>query len=100
MGGGGGQSVSFLKQVMSCYCVADPGCLFRLPGPNFSSRKYDPGCFIADPDPVPHPDPDFNPSRIQESKRHRIPDPDLQHWSCNPCFKKNSMVSPTLKIKS
>ncbi len=32
------------------------------------------GLFFADPDP------DFYPSRIQGSKRHRIPDPDPQHW--------------------
>jgi hypothetical protein len=26
------------------------------------------------------PDPDFSPSRIQTSKKHRILDPDPQHW--------------------
>jgi hypothetical protein len=26
------------------------------------------------------PDPDFVPSRIQRSKKHRIPDPETQHW--------------------
>ncbi len=36
-----------------------------------SSRKYDPGCSSR----IPDPDPDFCPSRIQGSKRHRIPDP-------------------------
>ncbi len=45
-----------------------------------SSRKYDPGCssWILDPFPdfLPLPDPG---SRIQWSKRHRIPDPDPQH---------------------
>ncbi len=46
-----------------------------------SSRKYDPGCSSRTPDP----DADFLPipgpgSRIQGSKRHRIPDPDPQHW--------------------
>ncbi len=29
---------------------------------------------------IPDPDPDFNPSWIQRSKRHRTPDPDPQHW--------------------
>ncbi len=54
-----------------------------------SSRKYDPGCSSR----IPDPDADFLPitdpgsrgqkgigSRIQGSKRHRIPDPDQQHW--------------------
>ncbi len=36
--------------------VPDPWCLSRIP------------------------DPDFSGSRIQGSKRHRIPDPDPQHW--------------------
>jgi hypothetical protein len=36
-----------------------------------SSRKYDPGCSSR----IPDPDADFYPSRIQGSKRHRIPDP-------------------------
>jgi hypothetical protein len=45
-----------------------------------SSRKYDLGCSsrISDPDPDFLPIPDLG-SRIQGSKRHRIPDPDLQH---------------------
>ncbi len=80
--------------------VADPGMFFRIPDPTFfhpgsesrirfkefkyfnpkkwflSSRKYDPGCSVR----IPDPDPDFvHPSRIQWSKRHRIPDP--QHCS-------------------
>jgi hypothetical protein len=41
-----------------------------------SSRKYDPGCSSR----IPDPDADFHPSRILESKRHRIPDPDPQNW--------------------
>ncbi len=40
-----------------------------------STRKYDPGCSSR----IPDPDADFYPSRIQGSKRHRIPDPDPQH---------------------
>ncbi len=44
-----------------------------------STRKYDPGCSSRIPDPdadfLPIPDPR---SRIQGSKRRRIPDP--QHW--------------------
>jgi hypothetical protein len=42
-----------------------------------SSRKYDSGCLSHDPDPgslfFTRPGP-----RVQESKRHQIPDP--QHW--------------------
>jgi hypothetical protein len=34
----------------------------------------DPGCFIPDPDPT------IAPSRIRGVKKHRIPDPDPQHW--------------------
>jgi hypothetical protein len=52
-----------------------------------SSGKYDPGCssrirmlnFL----PIPDPDAELSThpgSRIQGSKRHRIPDPDPQHW--------------------
>ncbi len=44
-----------------------------------SSRKYDPGCSSRIPDTdadfLPIPDP-----RSRGSKRHRIPDPDPQHW--------------------
>jgi len=45
---------------MDLCSVADPGCLSRIP------------------------DPDFYPSRIQGSKstQSRIPDPDPQHWIC------------------
>ncbi len=36
---------------------------------------WDPGSEIRDPEkPIPYP------SRIQGSKRHRIPEPDQQHW--------------------
>ncbi len=86
------------------YC-ADPGCLsrirlFSIPDPNFfhpgsrihikefkyfspkncilSSRKYDPGCSSRIRILV------FYPSRIQWSKRHRIPDPDPQNTVRNP----------------
>ncbi len=38
------------------------------------SRKYDPGCSSRIRTLT------FYPFRIQGSKRHRIPDPDLQHW--------------------
>jgi hypothetical protein len=61
--------------------VPDPGSAskFQLFNPKkwfLSSRKYDPGCssrirML-----------NFYPSRIQGSKRHRIPDPDPQHWCC------------------
>ncbi len=63
-----------------------------------SSRKYDKGCSSR----IPDPDADFLPiadpgsrgqkgteSRIQGSKRHRIPDPDPQH--CRK-FKKLTLV--------
>ncbi len=40
-----------------------------------SSKKYDPGCSSRIQILT------FYPSRIQGSKRHRIPDPDPQHWS-------------------
>ncbi len=64
--------------------VADPGCLsririFSIPDPHQriyvfypKNRKISSGLFILDPD--------FLPVRIQGSKRHRIPDPDPQHW--------------------
>jgi hypothetical protein len=40
---------------------------------SLSSKKY--GFGIRDPEKT------YSRSRIQGSKRHRIPDPDLQHWS-------------------
>jgi hypothetical protein len=85
--------------------VADPGCLsrirlFSIPDPNclhpgsririkefkyfnppkkpkkwfLSSRKYDTGCSSRIRMLI------FYPSRIQGPKRHRIPDPEPQHW--------------------
>jgi hypothetical protein len=86
---------------------ADPGCLSRLPDPNFSNpdpestvkKISDPGsgsasknlgifnpknCFYALGNMIRDVHPGsrifiFSPSRISESKRHRIPDPDPQH---------------------
>ncbi len=46
---------------------------------------WDPGSEIQDPEKT------YSGSRIQGSKRHRIPDPDPQHWPliCTICFKIN-----------
>jgi hypothetical protein len=89
---------------------ADPGCLSRIPDPNFfhpgselfSSRIPDPhqnlsflnqkivsklseiwsGLFIPEPDPGSGSRSFIHPgSRIQGSKRHRIPELDPQHWT-------------------
>jgi hypothetical protein len=87
---------------MKCFCVpevvtfsvADQGCLFRIrifsiPNPNLNLKNLSiltrtivfklseiwSGVFIP-----PDLDPDFYPSRIQGSKRHRIQGPDPQHW--------------------
>ncbi len=85
--------------------VADPGCLSKIriffildqnfshPDPGFASKNLRiltqkivcklseiwSGLFIPDPDPdfLPIPNPGSG-----WSKRHRIPDPDPQHWSC------------------
>jgi hypothetical protein len=78
------------------FSIPDPGSELSIPDPGstsknlsifnpkkwfLSSRKYDPGCSSRIPDPdadfLSIPDPR---SRIQRSKRHRIPDPDPQHW--------------------
>ncbi len=50
---------------------------FNLNNCFLSSRKYDQGCFYPGSESwfFTHPG-----SRIQGSKRHRIPDPDPQHW--------------------
>jgi hypothetical protein len=60
--------------------------------PKNCSRKYDPGCSsrITDPDFLPIPDPG---SRIQGSKRHRIPDQDPQH-----CWKLLKYLLYVLKL--
>ncbi len=71
--------------VLVLISVADQGCLSRMPDPNFfdprpeffypgflSSRKYDPSRSSRIRILI------FYPSRIQGSKRHRIPNP--QHW--------------------
>ncbi len=82
------------------YPIADPGCLSRTPDPNFyhpgsririkEFKYFKPkkmvsklweiwsGLFVPDRSGswlFTHPG-----SRIQGSKRHRIPDPDPQHW--------------------
>ncbi len=83
--------------IVHLYHVADPGCVSRFPDSNFSSRikcrkdsgsasknlgifnlktcyltsrEYDPGCSSRITDPGSW----FFPSRIQGSKKHRIPD--------------------------
>ncbi len=88
--------------------LRNPGCLYRIPDPNFSipdpgSKRL--GSRIRNPHQsiffnpkivsklteiwygmfIPDPDLDFLPNQdlgfwIQGSKRHRIPDPDPQHW--------------------
>jgi hypothetical protein len=73
--------------------IQDPGSElfpFRIPDPNFFSLQ-DPGSasknfyqksVLSEIESmlfIPDPDPDFYPSRIPESKRHRIPDLDPQH---------------------
>jgi hypothetical protein len=45
------------------------------------SRKYDPGCSSRIRIPI------FYPSRIKGSKRHRLPDPDPQHWYSFSCMR-------------
>jgi hypothetical protein len=78
------------------FSIPDPNCLhpgsrilieeFKYFNPKknkkwfLSSKKYDPGCSSR----IPDPDVDFLLSRIQESKRHPIPDPDPQHWKKGP----------------
>ncbi len=49
---------------------------------------------------IPDPDPDFYPSRIQGSIRHRIPDPDPQHCSEQPtCLCISTFLSfPSLPV--
>ncbi len=44
-----------------------------------SSQKYDPGCSSRIQ--IPDPNLDFLPIPDQEVKKHRIPDPDSQHWN-------------------
>jgi hypothetical protein len=93
---------------MSCYQICLLLCcgsgMFipgpRIPGPNFFFKEIWSGLFLSDPDPVSYPDPNFLP----------IPDPGVNKAPATgsgsatlvfyPCFKKNSMVLPTLKIKS
>ncbi len=82
--------------------VADPGCLSRIPYPNFfPTRILDPNFFHLKAQISIKEFRYFNPkndflsslipdpgtrgqkgtgSRIQGSKRHRIPDPDAKHW--------------------
>jgi hypothetical protein len=52
------------------------GNMIRIVHPGSGSRT---AILIFYPSRIPDRDPDFYPSRIQGSKRHRIPDPDLQH---------------------
>jgi hypothetical protein len=53
---------------------------------------WDPGSEIRDPEKT------YSGSRIQGSKRHRIPDPDPQHWFL-PCLYSKRICSKTLKIR-
>ncbi len=76
--------------------ILDPGCALKnlsiLTKKKWflSSQKYDPSFWSRiripdlDPDFLPIPDPDLDPrSRIQGSKRHRIPNPGSWIWICN-----------------
>jgi hypothetical protein len=54
---------------------------------------WDPGSEIQDPEKT------YSGSRIQGSKRHRIPDPDPQHWLAEPIIVHSDMI-PTFDMCS
>jgi hypothetical protein len=85
-------SVRYRYLLGFCQFIQDPGPNFFHPGSEFFAI-LDAGftsknlsiltkkiLFLRSGLFIPDPDPDFLPSRIQGSKRHRIPDPDPQHW--------------------